>query len=69
MQAELYTNPCKICQNFKKRNTIYGRLSPKNIVELKLCNMVHVDLIFQYSEYIRQQQSGGAIVKTHVSLI
>ena len=51
-QADLYTEMCKICQWFKKRNTIYGCLSPKNITELKPWRMVHVDLIGPYRNSI-----------------
>ena len=36
MQAELFAKTFNICQQFKKRKTLYGRLTPKNIVELKL---------------------------------
>ena len=47
-QGELFTKMCKICQQFKKRNTLYGNLSPKNIAELKPWDTVHVDLIVPY---------------------
>ena len=53
---------------FKKRKTIYGRLPPKNISNLKLWYLVHVDLINPYSNSIRQHQPGGAIIKDNVSL-
>ena len=42
MQSELYAKPCKICQYFKKINTIYGHLPPKNNAELKPWDLVHV---------------------------
>ena len=34
-QADLFTNTCKICQQFKNINNLYGNLPPKNIVEIK----------------------------------
>ena len=67
-QLELYAKPCKICQQFKKREIIYGRLLPKNIEELKLWYEVHVDLIGPYIKSIIQSQPGGAIVNNYVSL-
>ena len=68
MQAELYANPCKMCQQFKKRNTIYGRLSPTNIAELKQRDTVHMYLLGPYSKSITKHQTGGAIIKNNVSL-
>ena len=67
-QAEMYDNPCKICQRFKKRNTLYGLLPPKNIAELKTWDTVHVDLLGLYSKSYRQQQPVGAIIKNDISL-
>ena len=54
-------------KQFKKRKTVYGCLSPKNIAELKPWELVHVDLIGP-SNSIRQHQPGGAIIKDNVSL-
>ena len=34
-QVELYDKLCKICQHFKNIKTLYGRLPPKNIAEIK----------------------------------
>ena len=68
MQAELYAKPCKMCQQFKNRKTLYGNISPKNTAELKPWDSVHVDLIGLYSKSIRQQQPGGAIINNNVSL-
>ena len=67
-QTELHDKPFKMCQKFKNRKTLYGRLPPKNISELKLWDTVHVDLIVTYSKSIRQYQTGGAIIKNNVSL-
>ena len=67
-QAELYSNPCKICQQFKNINTLYVRLPPNKISEVKMWYMVHVDLIVPYSKSIRKQQLGGAIIRNIVSL-
>ena len=68
MQVEIYAKPCKICQQFRNRNTIYGHISPKIIAELKPWYSVHVDLIGPYIKSIRQQQPCGAIIKNNVSL-
>ena len=68
IQAELYSKPCSICQQFKNRKTVYGRLPHKNIAELKLWDTVHVDLIGPYIKYIRQQHLDGAIINNNVSL-
>ena len=35
IQMDIFAKACNTCQQFKKRNTIYGHLSPKNIAELK----------------------------------
>ena len=64
-QAELFAKTCKICQQFKKRKTIYGHLPPKNISEIKLWDTVHVDLIGPYSKSIRQQQPGGTVIRNN----
>ena len=53
-KSEFYAKPFKICQQFKRINTLYGRLSPNNIAELRLWYMVHVDLIGPYIKSIRQ---------------
>ena len=68
MQVELYAKPCKVCQRFKNRNTLYGHLPPHNIAELKTWDLVHVELIGTYSKYIRQKHLGAAIIKNNVSL-
>ena len=52
-QSELHTKPCKICQQFKNRKTLYGHVTPKNIAELKPWDTVHVDLIGSYRNSIR----------------
>ena len=59
---------CKTCQNFKKRQTNYGHLPPKNIAELKPWVTVHVDLIVPYSKSRRQKQPGGTVISNIVSL-
>ena len=59
---------CKISQQFKKIKTIYGHLPPKNIAELKLWDLVHVDMIGPYIKSIRQQQPGGSIICKNTSL-
>ena len=62
-KSELYAEPYNTCQKFKKRKTIFGHLTLKNITELKLWDTVHIDLIDPYSKYIRQQQPGDATLK------
>ena len=68
-QAYRYDNPCNIFQQFKNKITLYEHLPPKNIAELKPWDPVHVDIICPYSNYIRQQQLGGAIISNNDSLI
>ena len=68
MQADLYAKPCKICQQFKKINTIYGNLTPKKLEELKSWDLVQVYLIGPYIHSIRQHQPGGAIIRNNDSL-
>ena len=68
MQAELYSKPCKICQQFKNRKTLYEHLPTNNIEELKPRDSVHVYLIGPYSKSIRQHHPIGAIVKNNFSL-
>ena len=64
----MYANPCKICQQFKKRKTIYGSLPSKNIVEIKPWDTVNAGLIGPCSKSIRQHQPDGAIFNNNVSL-
>ena len=68
VQSKLYTKQCKIYQQSKKRNTIYVHLLPKSISELKLLDLVHVDLIGPYSKSIRQHHQGRTIIKNIFSL-
>ena len=68
MQAELVHKTCKICQQLKKRKTLYGHIPPKNIAELKPQDLVHVYLIGPYRNPIKQQQTGGAIISNNASL-
>ena len=64
----MYSKPFKICQRFKYIKTLYRYLQPKNIAELKSWDLVHVYLIGSYSNFIIQQQTGGAITSNNVSL-
>ena len=59
---------CETCQQFKKRKNIYGNLPPKNIVELKPWDTVHVDLIGTYGKSIRQHHPGCTVIQNNVSL-
>ena len=59
---------CKTCQQFQNRITLYGNLPHNNVVELKLWDLVHVDLIVPYSKATRQHQSGGAIIWNNSSI-
>ena len=43
-KVDLFANSCKISQQFKNRDTIYGHLPPKNVAELKPWDTVHVVL-------------------------
>ena len=67
-KPELYANPCKIYQYFKNRKNIYEHLPHNDIAEIKPWDLVHVDLIGQYSNSIRQNHLGGAIISNNVSL-
>ena len=67
-QADLFAKTCKICQQFKKRETLYGHLPPKNIAELKPWDTLHVYLIGPYSKSIRQQHPGGTAIFNNSSL-
>ena len=67
-QAEMFSKTHKIYQQFKKRNTIYVHLPPKNIAELKPWYLVHVDLIGPYSKSIIQQEPGGTVIRNNASL-
>ena len=68
IQANLYVNPCKICQQFKKRNNTNGCLPPNNTTELKPWNAVHVDLIGPYRKSTIQQNPVGTFIKNNYSL-
>ena len=59
---------CKTCQQFKKRNTLYGHLPPKNIAELKPGGTVNIDLIGTYRKSIIQHQTGFAVILKNDSL-
>ena len=67
-QEELQDKAWKICQQFKKRKTLYVHLPPKTIAELKLWYLVHVDLIGTYIKSIRKHHPRGAIIWKIVSL-
>ena len=67
-QAELFAKTWKMCQQFKKRNTLYGNMPPKNIAELKPWDTVHSCLIGPYSKSIRQQKPGGSVIRNNSSL-
>ena len=66
--AKFFIGKALSLTQFKKRKTIYGRLPPKNISNLKLWYLVHVDLINPYSNSIRQHQLEGDIIKDNISL-
>ena len=68
MKVELFAKTCKICQQFKNRNTTYGHLLPKNIAELKKWDSVRVDLICTYRKSIRKQHPGGTVICKNASL-
>ena len=53
---------------FQKRKTLYGNLPYTNIAELKLWDLVHVDLIGPYIKSIRQQKPGSSIIHKNISL-
>ena len=67
-QVELFAKMCMTCQQFKSRKTLYVNLSPKNIVELKAWDTVHVYLIGPYSKSIRQQQPVVIVIQKNASL-
>ena len=64
----MFAKTLKICQQIKYIKTLYGHLPPKNIAELKLWDMVHVDLIGPYKNSILQQQWGGTAILKNDSL-
>ena len=68
-QAYMDAKPCKICQWLKKRKKCYRLLLPKNIVEQKLWNIVHIHLIGPYAKSIIQQKTGVYILHKWVRLI
>ena len=41
----------------------YRNLPPQNIEELKLWNLVHVDLIDTYVRLVQQQHTGGTMLE------
>ena len=65
---DLFAKTCKICQQLKKRSTIYGHLPRNNISELKPWDTVNVDLPGPYSKYIRQQQPDSNLIQKNASL-
>ena len=67
-QGGMFAKMCKTCKQFKKINTLYGNITHKNIAELKLWDLVHLDLIGTYSKSIVQHQPGGAIIWKNSSL-
>ena len=69
MQAELHDKLWKISQYFKNGKTLYGCQPHKNITETKPWDAVHMDLIGQYSNSIRQYQTGGTSIKNNLSFI
>ena len=67
-QEELYSKPCKICQHFKYRKTLYGNLIPKKLSEPKPWDLGYVYLIGLYSKSRRQHHLVGTIIRNNVSL-
>ena len=61
-QLELSFKLCKICQQFNNHERNYGHLTSKIIAEIKLWNLVHIDLVVTYEKSIRQQNPGSAII-------
>ena len=68
MQTDMFDKMCNIYQQFKKRKTISGHLTPKNIAELKPWETLHVYLIGPYIKSIIQQHTGGTIIQNNYSL-
>ena len=64
----MYVKTCTKCRRFKNRKSLYGQLPPKVIAALKPWNLVHIDLIGPYPKSIRQQHTGGTIIKKDVRL-
>ena len=64
----MFAKRCKTCQHSKNRKTIYGHLPYKNISELKLWDLVHLDLKGLYSKSIRQYHQFSAIIRKNVSM-
>ena len=64
----MYTDTCKIRQQFKNIKTLYGRLPPKNIAELKPWDAVYVNLLVSYSKSASQQQPDGTIINNNFRL-
>ena len=50
-----------------KIKNLYECLSPKNIEKLKPWDTVHVDLVGQYRNSIRQHHKVGATIKNYIS--
>ena len=66
MQADLYANPSKICQQFNNNKRLFvGLLPPKDIAELIPWSTIYVYLLVPHSKSIRIQQPGGAIIKNN----
>ena len=53
----------------QNKEILYGHLPPKNIVELKPWDTVHVNLVGPYSKSIIQQQPGFTVILKNTILI
>ena len=62
MQADMYADMSKICQQFKKKKNSYGNFPPYIIAELKPWDLVNVDRIGPYKKSMRQQHLDSAII-------
>ena len=68
ISAELFSKTCKTCQQFNSRKNIYGHLTIKNVAELKMWDLVDIELIDQFSKSIIQQHPGGTIIWNNASI-
>ena len=68
MQADLYDKPFDKYQQLKSRNTFYGFLPLKIIVELKPWDSFNVYPLVLYAKSKREQHPVSAIINNYVIL-
>ena len=68
MQSEIPVKPCKKFQQFKNCKRHYGHPTLNIIAYIRPWNSAHLEMTVPYSKSIRQQQTGGNILRKEIRI-